>query len=160
MKGSTVLVDKNCHITHVIDLEFVCSLPTMMLTAPYWLTGCSVDQLYGQHLEEYNELRQQYMRVLEEEERKLGLTESIAQLVMRNWNDGSCWISYCLTSIDAAFNIFEKCIRPLYHRSSIPNSADEIISHFFVQDTESLIRRKTADKDEYDTKLEKLFHVE
>ena len=47
LHGSNIFVDCDWHIKYIIDLEWACSLPIEMLTPPYWITNCAVDELEG-----------------------------------------------------------------------------------------------------------------
>jgi hypothetical protein len=38
-----------------------------MLAVPYWLTGHSIDELVGDNLLESNEIRQEFIRIFEQE---------------------------------------------------------------------------------------------
>lgn len=154
---SQFLVDENWNITKVVDLEWVCSLPVQMFGPPYWLTGRGIDQLHDRNLDEYNEVRRQYMQILEEEERKLGSDASLSQLMESSWNDGTSWFAHCLTSVNAMFNLFEQHLRPMYSPSMLTRKVDGAVSSFFIRGAEKLIQRKVADKKRYDVELKELF---
>ncbi|KAG0153896.1 hypothetical protein PDIDSM_1275 [Penicillium digitatum] len=57
---SNIFVDSQWNVKFVIDLEWACSLPAETLHPPYWLTGRSVDELTGEHLEEFREAYEEF----------------------------------------------------------------------------------------------------
>ncbi|OGE46481.1 hypothetical protein PENARI_c233G07215, partial [Penicillium arizonense] len=52
---SNIFVNSQWNVKFVIDLEWACSLPAETFRPPYWLTGRSVDDLIGEHLEDFRE---------------------------------------------------------------------------------------------------------
>ncbi|KPM34278.1 hypothetical protein AK830_g12290 [Neonectria ditissima] len=72
-----IFVDKDWNITCMIDLEWICALPVEMLNVPYWLTGCTLDEITGPKYTEYDEVRQDFIRILEVEEQKMPVVHDI-----------------------------------------------------------------------------------
>lgn len=61
---SNIYVDEEWHIEYLIDLQWACSLPMEMQNPPHWLTGRGVDQLEGEHLVAFNEVREEFMEAM------------------------------------------------------------------------------------------------
>ncbi|KIW82399.1 hypothetical protein Z517_05426 [Fonsecaea pedrosoi CBS 271.37] len=66
---SNIFVDKDWHITSLIDLEWACSLPIEFQSLPYWLSGRAVDELTGEHMDTFRRLATEYLDAFEQEER-------------------------------------------------------------------------------------------
>jgi hypothetical protein len=152
-----IFIDEKGNITRIIDLEWVSSLPMQMAGAPHWFTGKGIDQLHGKSLDDYNEIRTEYMRIFEEEERNSGRDASLSQSMKSNWNDGTYWFVECLTSLDAMYNIFDKHIRPMYSPSVLTKRVDNAVSNFFLRGVDGLVHQKVTEKGVYDVELKKLF---
>lgn len=60
-----VYVRENDHIAFLIDLEWACSLPIEVQHPPHWLTGRNVDQLVGEHLADFDDIRKEFMTIFE-----------------------------------------------------------------------------------------------
>lgn len=58
---SNIFVDKEWHVTSLIDLEWACSHPLEMLRPPYWLTGQNLDRLDGDHFETFSTVQEEFM---------------------------------------------------------------------------------------------------
>ncbi|RDW93842.1 uncharacterized protein DSM5745_01164 [Aspergillus mulundensis] len=67
---SNIFVDKDWHITCLVDLEWACTRPIEMLRTPTWLTGKAVDEI-AEEAEEYDIMRREFMNVLVAEEQKV-----------------------------------------------------------------------------------------
>ncbi|PYH92804.1 hypothetical protein BO71DRAFT_485105 [Aspergillus ellipticus CBS 707.79] len=66
---SNIFVDDNWHITSLIDLEWACSLPIEMQTAPYWLSGCAIDTTpQGPHLNRFTKFMTEYINAFTQQE--------------------------------------------------------------------------------------------
>jgi hypothetical protein len=67
LHASNIFVDGHWNITCLMDLEWVCDLPAEMLTVPYWLTGHGIDEIVNDNFREFDEVRQEFMKIFEEE---------------------------------------------------------------------------------------------
>ncbi|RAK95374.1 uncharacterized protein BO80DRAFT_459816 [Aspergillus ibericus CBS 121593] len=160
---SNILVDKYWHITCLIDLEWGCSLPAEMIQPPHWFTNKAVDQMDAA---EYNDIRLEFMNILEEEERALkdtGLTlepESVSSIMNQTWESGTFWFSLALTSPTGIFSLFHKHIQPIMTKHCPDHGAfHEIMPWYWTTDTVGIARRKLADKKEYDNRLREAFSI-
>jgi len=50
LHASNIFVDEEWNVPGLVDLEWICALPLEMLRAPYWMTGCAVDDIQGEEL--------------------------------------------------------------------------------------------------------------
>ncbi|KAK2124206.1 hypothetical protein NOF04DRAFT_6507 [Fusarium oxysporum II5] len=64
-----IFVDEEWNVTCFVDLEWISALPVEMLAVPYWLTGYKIDEIKGDHIDEFNQVRQEFVRIFEEEEK-------------------------------------------------------------------------------------------
>jgi len=75
----------------LIDLEWVCALPTDMLAVPYWLTGHGIDEIVDDNLHEFDKIRQEFMKIFEAEEANMASKEKpvLASIMYKSWeSDG------------------------------------------------------------------------
>ncbi|KAJ5515609.1 hypothetical protein N7527_007169 [Penicillium freii] len=151
---SNIFVDSNWNVKFVIDLEWACSLPAETLHPPYWLTGCSVDELTGEHLETFSEAYEEFVGVFEEEKQfsPINNDHSYRTNLMRNgWQIGNFWYFHALDSPKGLFNLFSQHICPLFGPSS--QSKDDfarVVSNFWAPDVGKVLAAKLRDKEEYE----------
>ncbi|UNI23400.1 hypothetical protein JDV02_009222 [Purpureocillium takamizusanense] len=65
LHASNLLVDDEWNVTGLIDIVCTCALPLEMLEAPYWLTGCAIDDVEGDEMGRFDEVRWEFMRMFE-----------------------------------------------------------------------------------------------
>lgn len=58
---SNIMVDEKWHITSLVDLEWMCTLPIEMYRSPTWLTDKAVDEIACE-AEEYNITRAELVK--------------------------------------------------------------------------------------------------
>ncbi|KAL9126833.1 MAG: hypothetical protein Q9217_004184 [Psora testacea] len=161
---SNVFVDNNWHIRYLVDLEWACSLPGQMQHPPWWLTSRGVDQLQGDHLIAFDEIREEFMEVFEKEERLLALPNTDVlprtSTMKNNWNTGRYWYLKALESVDAVFNLFVYHIHPEFADTSGRNAIFERMnSSYWHVDANDFVATKVAEKEEYDVQLRKEFET-
>jgi hypothetical protein len=149
---SNILVDEYWNVTHLIDLEWFCSLPVQMCDQPYWLVGKGLDELTGQELEEYNHLRKEFLRVLGEEETHEKTTPvstiSLSEMMEAGWQTGRYWYVHSLMSINAMYNPFYQHVRPRYMNDDLARRMNkEVFSRIWMPNSEDVVRLKMADKE-------------
>lgn len=154
---SNIFVDGHCNITCVIDLEWVCALPAEMLAVPYWLTGHGIDEIVGDNLREFDDIRQEFMKIFEEEEVKVALKQKpvLASIMYEGWESDGIWFWRCLTSTNAMISLIEDHICPRFSRLS--SKAEEILSEYWCQGSAEVVKRKVTDYEVYKKELEILF---
>lgn len=158
MEHNDIIVDSNWNVKFVIDLEWACSLPAETLRPPYWLTGCSVDELTEELLETFSEAYEEFVGVFEEEEKQfspINNDHSYRTNLMRNgWQIGNFWYFHALDSPKGLFNLFSQHIYPLFAPSS--QSKDDfarVVSNFWAPDVGKVLAAKLRDKGEYERSL-------
>ncbi|CZR64581.1 uncharacterized protein PAC_14479 [Phialocephala subalpina] len=155
--ASNIFVDKDGNITCLIDHEWVCALPTEMLSVPYWLTGCAIDGIKNEKLREFEIVHREFMDIFEEEEVKMMATNppAMTRIIHDGWNSGAVWFWHCITSVNAAWSLFDDHIGPRF----LPPSTDSegIIAQYWCQGSPLVAERKVAELEEYDKQLQVLF---
>jgi hypothetical protein len=155
--ASNFFVDDEWNITCLVDLEWVCSLPVEMLAVPYWLTGRAIDKL-KEHIDEFDEMHQEFMDIFEEEELATGKEHkmSLTRVMYDMWESKGVWFYHCLTSVDALNSLLEDHICPKFS-SELSSETEKIMSQFWCEDSGHAVARKLADKEKYDQELRCLF---
>lgn len=159
LHDGNIFVDKFWNITYIVDLEWACSLPIDMLDAPYWLTGLGVDEIQGDEYRAYDVIRQEYMRVLKEEEAQQGLPYSfgLAEHIEAGWRNGRYWYYLCLRSVNAMYTVFPH-IYAKFSLSGLPGGAAGTLALLWNQHSEMTLDQKLKDKQEYDAELREVFN--
>lgn len=159
--ASNIFVDDQWNVTGSIDLEWLCALPAEMLEVPYWLTGCSIDHIKGEELVKFDQIRQEFMRVFEAEERvmnhKSGCRLQLSEIMRDMWESKGVWFWYCISSVNAMYFLLES---HLYPPESLTVEAERVISRFWGKRSEEIVEKKLADKKAYDEELRRLFDNE
>ncbi|CAG8426436.1 unnamed protein product [Penicillium salamii] len=159
---SNIFVDSQWNIKFVIDLEWACSLPAETLRPPYWLTGRSVDEITGEHLEEFRNAYEEFVDVFEEEEKHFPPINNVCSYrsnLMRNGMQvGNFWYFHALDSPKGCFNLFQQHMYPMFTSSpQVPSEFSRLVSDFWASNAEELILAKLRDKEQYDKSLCQLF---
>jgi len=160
LHASNILVDKDWNVTGLVDLEWICVLPTEMLAVPYWLTGCAIDGIEGEKLGQFDQVRQAFMRIFEEEEQAIKMTAkashdiNLSEIMHGMWDSKGVWFWYCLSSVNAMCFLLETHLLP---PKTLSLEAERIISRFWSRKSEDIVRMKLADKKAYDEELRELF---
>ena len=111
---SNIFVDEAWNITCLVDLEWICSLPTEMLTIPSWLTGLAVDELKGENLQHYERIRSEFLAIMRQEEVQSTGRNTIADLMQKTWESGGTWFWFSLSSVNAMIYLVRDHLAPLY----------------------------------------------
>lgn len=156
--ASNILVNKHWNVTGLIDLEWICALPSKMLSVPYWLTGCAINEIEGEKLSQFDQVRQSFMHIFEEEEQATKAEAShditLYKVMQDMWDSNGVWFWYCLSSVNAMYFLLET---HLLLSKSLSLEAERIISRFWSRNSEDVVRTKLADKKVYDDELRELF---
>ncbi|KAI0467909.1 hypothetical protein F4859DRAFT_219128 [Xylaria cf. heliscus] len=157
--ASNILVDKHWNVTGLIDLEWICALPSEMLGVPYWLTGCAIDGIEGPSLDNFDLVRREFMILFEEEEKVMQIqacTDNITpSTIMREmWDSKGVWFWHCLASVNAMYFLLETHLLP---PRSLTLEAERIMSRFWIRNSEEVVQKKLSDKQAYDDELRGLF---
>lgn len=154
--ASNILVDEQWNVTGLIYLEWICALPPEMLEVPYWLTGCAIDQIKGEKLDRFAQVRREFMREFKEEEQATKAKHSItlSNVMQDMWESKGVWFWHCVSSVNAMYFLLGT---HLYPPKSLSLEAERFVSRFWCRDSEDVVRKKVADKEAYDDELRSLF---
>jgi hypothetical protein len=155
--GGNLFVDDDLNVTCLIDLEWICALPAEALAVPYWLTGLGIDEIVEGNLCEFDQVRQEFMNIFEEEEIRRGSKHkpTLASMMDEGWKSGAVWFWACLTTKNARLSLVEDHLCPRF--SPLTSKAEEIISQYWQPDSAEVVRRKVADHERYKRDLNVLF---
>ena len=153
---SNIFVDNDWNITCLIDLEWICAAPAEMLNVPYWLTGCSIDEIVGEELVAYDKVRQEFMGILEKEEHEMTMQHglSITKIMNEMWDSKGVWFWHCLASVDAMTFLLEDHLCP---SGCLSSSLERGVSEFWCDGADEVVKRKLVDKAKYDELLKSRF---
>lgn len=158
---SNILVDSDWNITGLIDLEWMCSLPREMIAVPYWLTGRAIDQITEEYLDDFDQARQDFTRILQEEERTMLEAKRqvfpLSSIMDDTWESGAVWFWHCLDSVNAMYCLLEDHICPRFS-SSLSTDEEEVLSHFWCEDSTTIVAKKVSDKERHDRELQQIFN--
>lgn len=155
---SNIFVDEDWNVTGVIDLEFAPVVPQEMVTVPAWLTDRGVDELEGDHLEQFQECYEEFVHVLEIEEKALSRDDSSSQRLRRDLETGKFWYVLALSTINAFPGIFAQHLMPRFlppefqlHIEGAP------LSRLWGEDVDNFITRKLKDNEQYKVAVRDVF---
>lgn len=104
-----------------------------MLAVPYWLTGRGIDQITEEHLDDFEKVRRDFTRILQEEEQTMsastGQRISLARTMNDMWESKGVWFWNCLDSVNAMYCLLEDHICPSFS-DSLSEEAERIMSDF------------------------------
>lgn len=152
---SNIIVDQEWNVTCLIDLEWICALPVEMLDVPYWLTGCSIEDIIEERYKEYDEARQEFTRFLEEEERKIKAKHDIpvTHITKEMWKSKGMWFWHCISSVNAMDSLWESHLCP----SQLSTNVEKVLSKFWCENADDVVPKKLAEKEKYDEELKAVF---
>lgn len=160
LHASNIFVDDEWNVVCLVDLEWVCALPSEMLAVPYWLTGHGVDELKGEALQEFEKMRLEFMLFFEEEEQKVVAHHSLslANIMDETWTSKGVWFWHCIKCLNAMTSIARAHICPQF--STRLAGVSEILSKFWCVDSYSVLEKKVADYQRYEEDLRRCFSKE
>lgn len=128
-----------------------------MLAVPYWLTGHSIDEIVGDNLHEFDEVRQEFMNLFEAEEVNIASKQkpALASIMYKGQESDGVWFWRCLGSTNAMISLVEDYICPKFSRLSF--KAEEILSQYQCQGSAEVIEKKVTDYEGYRKGLQILF---
>ncbi|KAF5019176.1 hypothetical protein F66182_8826 [Fusarium sp. NRRL 66182] len=156
LHASNIFVDKEWNVACLLDLEWISALPVEMLAVPYWVTNRKIDEVAGEHFEEFNQVRQQFMRIFEEEEAKADSDTPLSRVMQDTWNSKAFWFWHCLESVDAMSWLIWDQICPQFGTSWAP-SMSTMLSKFWCQDSQEMVDKKMNELQVYEEELRDAF---
>lgn len=139
LHASNIFVDNDWNVTCLLDLEWVNAMPAERLGAPYWLSGCAINGLQEGRLREFNQVREEFIDVFEDEEKSANHGLSLLTNIMREtWKSGSVWFWHSIMSINAMYPLFIDHICPRFApRPSFKE--EELLSKFWCEDAPKIV---------------------
>jgi hypothetical protein len=158
--ASNIFVDKDWNITCLIDHEWVYALPAEMLSIPYWLTGCAIDEITEENLREFEEVHREFMNIFEEEEVKMTPTNPLVltSIMDDSWKSGAMWFWHCITSVNTMFYLVDDHISPRF--SPLSTQTERILSQYWSPGSAEAAERKVNDREDYVKQVQFLFNDE
>ncbi|KAL4880719.1 hypothetical protein BJY04DRAFT_228129 [Aspergillus karnatakaensis] len=152
MHMSNIFVDKDWNITHLIDLEWACSVPLEHALAPCWLTDKAADQLTGAEYERFE--KQQETDTLIQYN---GTPYSLAATMDRVFDKRHYWYLTCLQTPKGLFNICKRKLRPMY--GDVPKEAlYAAVAPFWTPGLGSFVNIKLKDLGDYIQEVREIFN--
>lgn len=99
--AGNIFVDAEWNIVALIDLGFVCALPSDMLRTPYWLLVDAIDEV-SHRIDEFGKIHKLFLNILRHAEGNYNAEHdvSLASRMDDAWKTHLCWFYSCFTSID------------------------------------------------------------
>ncbi|KAF5132960.1 hypothetical protein E5D57_003582 [Metarhizium anisopliae] len=159
---SNIFVDDDWNITCLIDLEWICALPVEMLSVPYWLTNCSIDGIIDEEYGAFDEVRQAFLAIMDEENRSVRMEHDIdITSTMRDvWESKGVWFWACVRSINAWLFVFEDHILPKFSADRGLVVDLKQVSTFWQENVGQVVKAKVDDEERYQAELRSLFDKE
>ncbi|KAG9259153.1 uncharacterized protein F5Z01DRAFT_740979 [Emericellopsis atlantica] len=155
---SNIFVDKDWNITCLMDLQWLCALPSEMLSVPSWLANCSLDNIIGKRYDHFNEARKVFLDVMDEEAQSIRQEHDIqvTDTMRHSWSSKRVWFWACLRSTNAWLFIFEDHILPRFSDDKELVVSLKQMSVLWRDDVEDVIKAKVQDEEKY---REELLHL-
>lgn len=145
---SNILVDEDCNMKCIIDLEWACPRPIEMLQPLRWLTVQAVDEI---DVHEYNKVREEFMDILAGEESFLygQDQQQVSSIMRRGWEMGTFWYTLSLRS-PTGYNH----IQPRFAQKHEDDSDFFwIVMYYSTAGAMNFVFKKLDDKTQYDRQL-------
>lgn len=133
---------------------------------PCWLTSRGINELEGESLSQYNDVREEFMEAFENEERSIckndkdGTGLSLMRTVKQTWETGSFFYLYAVESTTGLFDVYQQHIQSRYTKKEMTNNeTNQALSFFWTPEREKVIADKLSDLREYTTQLRRLFEL-
>ncbi|KAK7398508.1 hypothetical protein QQX98_012116 [Neonectria punicea] len=157
---SNIFVDDDWNITCLLDLEWICALPVEMLSVPYWLTNCSIDDIIDEEYDRFDEARQAFLTVMDEESKSIRMEHDIQITnTMRDvWVSKGVWFWTCIRSLNAWLFVFEDHILPKFSANKGLVADLKQLSSFWQQEVGPIVKAKVDDEEKYQAEIQSLFN--
>ncbi|WEW57643.1 hypothetical protein PRK78_003110 [Emydomyces testavorans] len=161
MHISNIFVDKDWSITHIIDLEWACSLPIENLLPPWWLTEKCVDQIKGFEYESFQACYMQFTDIFEQEEVKMplyyGHLFSLARIMKSSLENRRYWYLHALQTPKGLFNLFRTHLQPLFDIPS-KDTVRAAVSSFWTPGMTGFVDMKQKEYAQYQQEVCDIFN--
>ena len=157
LHASNLFVDQEWNITCLVDLEWVCALPAENISVPYWLSGVGIEKINGEHLENYKETVQEFIRIVEDANSQTYGHGSMLAKTMRDMLESQgIWFWYCLESVNAMYLLAFDHICPRFS-VLLSKKTEDILTSLWRDDSDKVVAKKVEDHAKYVEQLRQLF---
>ncbi|KAL2182242.1 hypothetical protein L209DRAFT_783286 [Thermothelomyces heterothallicus CBS 203.75] len=143
--------DDDWNISCLLDLEWICALPAEMLTVPYWLTDCTIDEIVDGEYGCFDQERQGFLCAMEEEMKATQPAHDIpiVHTIQDLWSSKAVWFWACTTSINGWLSIFEDHILPKFgaNKNVIPDLKQT--AALWMENMDAVVKAKLEDEEKY-----------
>ncbi|EXJ82309.1 hypothetical protein A1O3_06122 [Capronia epimyces CBS 606.96] len=162
---SNIFVDDDWNVTCLIDLEWICALPAEMLSVPYWITNCSIDNIIDERYDPFDEVRQLFLRAMDEELRVMDEEAShfrlqhdipVTKTMRDSWLLKGVWFWACLRSLNAWPFILEDHLLPKFAAGKDFVADLKPLATLWREDVERIVETKLVDEGRYQQELRSL----
>ncbi|QPG95098.1 hypothetical protein C2857_007660 [Epichloe festucae Fl1] len=159
LRTSNIFVDDDWNITCLIDLEWICALPSEMLSVPYWLTNCSIDGIIDEEYDTFDQVRKAFLTIMDTEHRTIRMEHGIdiTSTIRDTWESKGVWFWACVRSINAWLFVFEDHILPKFSADGELDDDLTQVSTFWQEDVGQVVKAKVDDEERYQAELRSLF---
>lgn len=158
LHASNIFVDDDWNIVSIIDLEFAPVVPVQMVQVPHWITDKGIDELHGPELEIYKQQYDEFVNILEQEEKTLARDNSYSPRLRHEWDTGRVWYVMALGSINAFPGIFEQHLQPRFFEEGFETHVQgKPLSRLWCEDVDSFIAKKLEDYELYKKEVRDIF---
>lgn len=158
LHASNIFVDDDWNIVSIIDLEFAPVVPIQMVQVPHWLTDKGIDEIHGAELETYKQRYDEFVNIMEGEEKSLARDNSYSQRLRYEWDTGRVWYVMALGSINGFPGIFEQHLQPRFFQEGFETHIQgKPLSRLWCEDVDSFIAKKLKDYEVYKEKVRDIF---
>lgn len=161
LHASNILVDDSWNVTCVIDLEWICSLPIEMLAVPYWLTGCSIDEIECDEYNKFDQVRQEFMEAFTQEEEQMPIKHEVflADSMQEMWESKGVWFWHSIDSVNAMLEVVADHIYPRFSLRMGPK-LEGMLASLWCERSDEVVEKKIQDLKLYDEELRRQFAKE
>ncbi|OAL34054.1 hypothetical protein AYO20_06702 [Fonsecaea nubica] len=159
---SNIFVDDDWNITCLIDLEWICALAAEMLSVPYWPTNCSADDTIDERYDKFDEARQIFLGIMDEEAKNLRHEHDIqiTKTMRDSWLSKRVWFGACIRSLNAWPFIFEDHLLSKFSTGKELVADLKRISTLWQEEVDQIAKTKVVEEEGYQEELRRLLEDE
>ncbi|KJZ76345.1 hypothetical protein HIM_04427 [Hirsutella minnesotensis 3608] len=131
-----------------------------MLSVPYWLTDCSIDDITDERYDPFDQVRQTFLKAIDEEGGHMQMKHDVqvTAMMQQSWVSKGVWFWACVRSVNAWLFVCEDHILPKFSPDTDLVGKLKELSSFWKQDAAATVKAKVEDEQRYQAHLSSLFH--
>jgi hypothetical protein len=167
LHDQNILVDDQCNIIAIVDLEFSCSLPVEMQQLPHWFSGNEGDDFLGDEAAESEEAYvtacKEFLDLLGHEQSRRSpprLLVDAKNIFSAALEKKSHWYFTALCWPRTAYSFLIHHLQPLFapsHAGPEAGRFQDTFAPYHVPNVSGFVDKKIRDKDGYDQTLRESF---